>query len=74
MTYLHKEIGISEPNVLYILIQIVCFILCLVSSHIHNPTARKYFSSISGLFLGFAFSGAGYFFILAHWLGVYLIV
>ena len=70
---LEREAGLDEATLVYMTSQILSFVLCLCCSHIHEPSARKYFSSTCGLFLGFYFNGASYFFILAHFNCVYLI-
>lgn len=47
------------------------FILCLGLSLIENPSARKWYSTATGLFLGFYFHGLSYFVCIFHFSCIY---
>ena len=66
--------GFKEDEITWLLTMFATFLASLVLSHIKSPTARKAYSSTSGLLLALYLNGPGYLFIIANFMGVYLIL
>ena len=64
---------VGDNQVIWILTTTGSFFICLGLGFIDNPTLRKFYSTLTGLFVGFYFNGASYLFIIFTWVMAYLI-
>ena len=59
-------LGRPDEEIIFVFSALLQFVICLALPYIRNPTARKWYSTLSGLLIGFYTYGASFFLWMAY--------
>ena len=61
-----------DEELMFVFSALLSFVVCLALPYIRNPTARKWYSTLFGLLIGFYTYGASFFLWIAYVLAGYI--